>query len=516
MAGDLFRLPNVALFASGTYRGKRWTPGVVRKLAENATGLRALLTPPAVLGHEEEQEWLDRTDLPAGGWVDPGSVKAVPDPDHPGEMILRGDLVNMPAEVAARLSAGEYRYGSAEIYDDFLDDFGKSRGPALRRFALLGGEVPQVKRLGKLPAPVRQGAAVAFADRKPPAQRSVALSFAERTVVDRSSLIKAIQAACPGMSQATIETNTDDALKEWVANLPKPQPQPTNPTGTAGMDRATMIAEMVAAGVPQAELDMLDDAGLQAKYAEWKASQGAANPDAAGDVATMGDAAAMSREELIAELVGAQQDAAALETMSDDDLRKLYTDLGLGTTAETPAAPTGTVAAMSERARRDAAAIARIRADAEVGARQLRQQLHANRVQRVNAFCEQMVAAGKLLPAHVGDYKSPLLSLDDTKPVHKFSDGGRTVSGSALARKMAEIKARAAIVRFGEKVPGGGSADQTTHAAAVRKAEAHADAIPEATWKLTSFKSRGGFVSAFSERAAKTDPAAALREFDIK
>lgn len=513
MAGDLFRLPNVALFASGTYRGKRWAPGVVRKLAENATELRSLLTPPAVLGHEEEQEWLDRTDLPAGGWVDPASVKAVPDPDHPGEMILRGDLVNVPAEVAARLSAGEYRYGSAEIYDDFLDDFGKSRGPALRRFALLGGEVPQVKRLGKLPAPVRQGAAVAFADRKPPAQRSVALSFAERTVVDRAALIKAIQAACPGMSQATIETNTDDALKEWVANLPKPQPQPTNPTGTAGMDRATMIAEMVAAGVPQAELDMLDDAGLQAKYAEWKATQGAANPDAAGDVATMGDAATMSREEIIAELVTAGQDAANLETMSDDDLKKLYTDLGLGATAETPAAAAPAVSPMSERDRRK---VREAVAFSEQAVKQLRAQLHANKVQRVNTFCEQMVAAGKIIPAQKADYTALLLSLDDTKPVHKFSDGGRTVSGSALARKMAEIKARAAIVRFGEKVPGGGSADQTTHAAAVRKAEAHADAIPEATWKLTSFKSRGGFVSAFSERAAKTDPAAALREFDIK
>ena len=422
-------------------------------------------------------------------------------------------------ETAAKIVNREYTRGSAELYQEFLDDFENRYGPAMRRFVILGGEVPQVKRLRPLPMPEPMAAPIVFAELKGPtrfAERPAFLSFAEGAVMDRAALIKVIQAACPGMSQATIETNTDDALKEWVANLPKPQPQPTNPTGTAGMDRATMIAEMVAAGVPQAELDMLDDAGLQAKYAEWKATQGAANPDAAGDVATMGDAAAMSREELIAELVGAQQDAAALETMSDDDLRKLYTDLGLGTTAETPAAPTGTVAAMSERARRDAAAIARIRADAEVGARQLRQQLHANRVQRVNAFCEQMVAAGKLLPAHVGDYKSLLLSLDDTKPVHKFSDGGRTVSGSALARKMAEIKARAAIVRFGEKVPGGGSADQTTHAAAVRKAEAHADAIPEATWKLTSFKSRGGFVSAFSERAAKTDPAAALREFDIK
>jgi len=215
----------------------------------------------------------------------------------------------------------------------------------LRRFALLGGEVPQVKRLGKLPAPVRQSAAVAFAHRRPPAQRSVALSFAERTVLDRPALIKAIQAAMPGMSRATIEANTDDALKEWVANLPTSQPQPTTPTGTPGMDRATMIAEMVAGGVPQAELDMLDEAGLAAKYAEWKASQGApANPDAAGDVAMMGDVATMSREEIVAERTAAGQDAAALESMSDDDRKKLYTDLGLGATAETPAAAEPAVA----------------------------------------------------------------------------------------------------------------------------------------------------------------------------
>lgn len=513
MAGDLFRLPNIALFASGTYRGKRWTPGVVRKLAENATGLRSLLTPPAVLGHEEEQEWLDRTDLPAAGWIDPGSVTAVPDPDNPGEMVLRGDVVNVPAEVAARLSAGEYRFGSAEIYDDFLDDFGKSRGPALRRFALLGGEVPQVKRLGRLPAPVAQTAPVAFADRRPPRQRSVALSFAERTVMDRAALIKAIQAACPGMSQATIETNTDDALKEWVANLPKPQPQPTNPTGTAGMDRATMIAEMVAAGVPQAELDMLDEAGLQAKYAEWNATQGAAATPADAAVAAFADPATMSREELIAELVSAGQDAAALESMSDDDLKKMYADLGLGAVAETPAEPA--VAAMSEAAKRQLRQIAQTAKFAEQYGRQMRSQFHEAKRLRVNAFCEQLVREGRLLPAQVNDYRGLLLGLNADKPVHNFSDGGRVVRGSALDRKMAELKARAPIVRFGEKVAGGGMGDTTTHAAAVRKAEAHADTIPDTAWKLTSFKSRAGFVSAFSERAAKVDPAAALREFSI-
>lgn len=513
----MYRLPNIALFASGTYRGKRWTPGVIRKLAENATGLRSLLTPPAVLGHEEDQEWLDRTDLPAGGWVDPGSVRAVPDPDHPGEMILRGDLVNVPAEVADRLTAGEYRYGSAEIYDDFLDDFGKSRGPALRRFALLGGEVPQVKRLGRLPAPVRQTAPVAFADRPPPAQRSVALSFAERTVMDRAALIKTIQTpgVMPGMSQATLETLTDDQLKELVANLPKPAqptPQPLTPTGTPGMDRATMIAEMVAAGQPQADLDLMDDAALQAAYDAWKAT--AAAPPADAGVAMMGDAAAMSREEIVAELTAAGQDAAALESMSDDDLRKLYTDLGLGATAAAPAEPA--VAAMSETARRQLRQIAETAKFAEQYGRQMKTQLHDAKRQRVNAFCEQMVREGRIIPAQVSDYRGLLLGLDAAKPVHTFSDGARQVRGSALDRKMAEIKARSPIVRFGERLPGGGTADQTTHAAAVRKAEQHADTIPEAAWKLTSFKSRAGFVSAFSERAAKTAPETAMAEFSIK
>ena len=523
MAGDLFRFPACRVFASGFYRGKRWMPADIDQMAENLVGLKHLLTPPAVIGHEEEQEWLDRTDLEAAGWldVDPRTARSVPDADHPGEKVLVADVINVPPEVAKLRREGKIRFGSVEVYDDFTDDFNRHYGKAVRRYALLGGEVPMVKRLGELPMPVPMTAPLAFAERPPKARRPndrvVALSFAERTVLDRPALIKAIQAAMPGMSRATIEANTDDALKEWVANLPTSQPQPTTPTGTPGMDRATMIAEMVAGGVPQAELDMLDEAGLAAKYAEWKASQGApANPDAAGDVAMMGDVATMSREEIVAELTAAGQDAAALESMSDDDLKKLYTDLGLGATAETPAAAEPAVAAMSEAARRQLKQIAQTAKFAEQYGRQMKTQLHDAKRQRVNAFCEQMVREGRILPAQVNDYRGLLLGLDAAKPVHTFSDGGRQVRGSALDRKLAEIKARAPIVRFGERLPGAGVGEQTSHAVAVRKAEQHADTIPAAAWKLTSFGSRQGFVSAFSERATKVDPATALREFDVK
>jgi len=93
---------------------------------------------------------------------------------------------------------------------------------------------------------------------------------------------------------------------------------------------------------------------------------------------------------------------------------------------------------------------------------------------------------------------------------------GHVGGGCGLLVKLAEIKARAPIVRFGERLPGAGVGEQTSHAVAVRKAEQHADTIPAAAWKLTSFGSRQGFVSAFSERATKVDPATALREFDVK
>lgn len=177
----VYRLPGAKLFGSGVYRGQQWTPAMIRKMAENAPRLAKLHCVPAVgIGHDSNDT------AGAEGWIDPHSVRAVADPEHAGEALLTGDLVNVPPSVAEKVRNGSYAFGSAEIYSDFTDDMGRSHGPLLRRFVLLGSHPPQVKRLGRLPMPIEMASPVAFGERRLPAGRYVAMSFAERSVTAMS------------------------------------------------------------------------------------------------------------------------------------------------------------------------------------------------------------------------------------------------------------------------------------------------------------------------------------------
>lgn len=176
----MYRLPNVSLFGSGVYRGQQWPASSIVKMAENAAKLAPkLFVAPAVgIGHDSDI-------TPAAGWILPSSVHAIPDADNPGEQLLRGDVVNVPESVAAQVRSGQYAYGSAEIYSNFVDDFGNSHGPVLRRFVFLGASPPQVKRLGRLPMPEPMATPIAFAERLTgqqlrPRQGLAVLSFADR------------------------------------------------------------------------------------------------------------------------------------------------------------------------------------------------------------------------------------------------------------------------------------------------------------------------------------------------
>jgi hypothetical protein len=63
------RLNRVQVFAAGTHRDKEYTPrdldDMVSNFQRSSTGDRAALRVPGVLGHEEQQELLNRSDLPA-------------------------------------------------------------------------------------------------------------------------------------------------------------------------------------------------------------------------------------------------------------------------------------------------------------------------------------------------------------------------------------------------------------------------------------------------------------------
>ncbi len=543
-----YMLPGVNLFASGTYRGKEWTPAVLRQIVANAKKLgpsgQKLLIPPGVLGHEEDQEWLERTDLPAAGWVDPDTVKLIPDPSYPGEFLIQGDVVNIPPKVKReRFDTGEFRFGSIEIYDDFKDDFGKSYGKAMRRLAFLGGEVPQVKRLGSLPAPVAMTALRQFAERRQGVlirlRHEAGHTFAEAIAVDRNQLMAAVKAGLPNLSNAFLDKLTDDGLAELVKSVPTPeQPQPQQPQAApmmpgmqpdpgmmgamptaqptdpsmefADMSREELVAALTEMGQDPAELEALPDEELQALYDELSAE--AAPPEGGGEVAAMGDPASMPREEMIAELAGAGQDPAALEAMPDEELRALYAQVTGGATAAVPAA--APVVPMSERKPRTVtkeshkllANLTRLNRFAEREGRRLKAASQSNKKRDAESFCEKLISDGKVTPAQSAAFVLPLLlMLDDTTPAHKFSEGGITRRLSAYALKKTQLAKLAPVVRFGERF---GSDSPTSTDAETQKVERFAEQT------FPDNKVRAEYVAKFKAIAAKK-PEFTAREFGV-
>lgn len=504
-----YLLPGVKLFASGEYRGRRWTPADVREMAENAAPLGKLIVPPAAPGHEDDDGWQEfvRTDLPAGGWVYPPSVHAVPDPDpdYPGEMILVGDVVNVPPEMADKIDSGEYRHGSSEIYDDFLDDLGRSRGKTLRKFSYLGGEVPQVKRLGPLPKPVPMAAPLAFSEprRRIKVRReqtgNTVLTFAETDRMDRTQMIAAIQAAMPGISQATLDAMTDDALADLAKNLPTPTAAApaAAPAMFADVPREQMVADLVAAGQDQATLEAMPEDELAALYAEVVGEAPAE---------TFGDPATMTRDELIAELTALGQDASALAAMTDDQLREAYA----AATGTPPVAAAPAPVTMGERNRRKPATVRQ----AVAAAGGILGTLHrmservkaAEKKADIDPLCADLVRRG-FSPAFVREWMRPALErLDNDRPAVTFSEGGRTVRGTAFRAKLAaarQLTPERCFVRFGERAGGAGVSPQTTDAAEAAKVRRFAETLSDAVVKQTGAKTREQFVEKFSELRKK-------------
>jgi hypothetical protein len=138
-------ITGVEIFAAGTHGDRTYShddlDAIVRNFAELSAGETPVLQPPIVLGHDEDQALLARSDLPAAGWV-----KRL----YREGPVLRADLGEVPDAVAALINQRAYRKVSAEIYDDFAHN-DKRFGKTLRRIALLGGGIPVIKTLADIP-----------------------------------------------------------------------------------------------------------------------------------------------------------------------------------------------------------------------------------------------------------------------------------------------------------------------------------------------------------------------------
>jgi hypothetical protein len=440
----------VEVFAAGTHRGRVYSESDLDELVANfdkfgPTGLK-LITPPTVLGHEEDQEFLERSDLPAAGVV---SRLWREGPK------LYADFADVPEPVAGLINARAYRKVSIEHYDrERPFDAGDGRKFSdliLRRVALLGAEVPQVKALADLPIAVfsyadrevavfkapEGGAVFAFAEARPvsdPLAEKVkklprfAQCFADGAL-DRNALLDRIKAALPGVDSATLDGLDDQQLMGLALGCP-PVPESTPADGAAGMqdypDRAAMIADLVAAGGDAAALEAMTDDELKAKYAALKGGQfrdkpvttPATTPPPPAQTQTQAAAFAEQKRKLDAEIAASEAERKRLEA----ERKRAEAD--------------------RKKARHEAAV----------------------------AFCDGLVRDGRMTPADRDAFFLPqLAAADDTDPCHKFSENGREEQVTEYERLRRRLASRPVTVKMGERLRAGGDGQSDEEVEKVQK-----------------------------------------------
>lgn len=472
-------MKRVDLFADGNHRGRPYTEAEIDEIIANfdrfgPKGLN-LLTPPIVLGHEENQaaleKFLDRTDLPAAGVVSRLYKETIEENGKP-VVHLFADVADMPQPVAGLVASKAYRKVSIEHYDaDRPFDAGDGKqypNLILRRVALLGGEIPQVKQLADLPVPVfsyadkivnvwklpANGHCFAFAE-KPTMKLDTKKLFAKTKWakcfadgVDRGMLEEKLKPMFPGVSDWS---GFDDTQLTVLAlgTTAAPAPPEGDPTALADFDRAKAIADLVAAG----------------------------------------------------------EDAAMMEAKSDDELKAMHSTLTGTQYKDKPVAtpnPTPAVAAAFAEQQATLTRLKAATAESEAAAKRATERAKQARKEDVASFCDRLVREGRLIPADREIFEPQLIEANDVEPCHKFADD--TVTAYEKLRR--QLAARPVIVKFGEKIVD----SKDRGASEEKKVQAFAEANAEAI-KRTG-KSPEQFVHAFSE-VRKKDPSMTARKYGI-
>lgn len=159
----LHEIDGVRIFAAGRARGDEWTESEIDAIVRNGNANFDLLKPTVVVGHEEAQPLTDK--LPATHKQNSGEPAFGVVTNLRKEFALaNGERVpflvakfrDVPGWLAGLIKGKAYRTVSAEIYPKPPEGVTNAEGPMLRRVALLGGEMPQIKTLGDLPLPEYQ------------------------------------------------------------------------------------------------------------------------------------------------------------------------------------------------------------------------------------------------------------------------------------------------------------------------------------------------------------------------
>jgi hypothetical protein len=401
--GKLATVRGAEIFEAGTRRGETYTVADLDDMARNFKLARGVIDPPLVTGHDEDQSFLQDSQLPAAGWL----VRV-----YRRGTKLFGDFDGIPRSIARLINARAYKKVSVEIYheDQHPEDTPAAcKGKIVRRVAMLGAELPQVKTLADLPL----------------------AEYSETPAVCR-----------PWRLAGNVDSPTATG-----AGQPRRVTYFAEGVNMAASEATAAMVAAIHAAMPdlsQEFLDSLDDSQL-AMLLSGVSGGGA---DAGGGGADAGATAAaewpegVTRESAIADLVAAGEDQAALDAMSDDEILALWQEKiggGAAPMSETRTAATGrhpliTPRRFAELERRLSVAEGR----AKNADKESRRREKAERERTVNAHCERWLRDGHVLPrevdrtAKVPNLYHRLMQADGVR-VKKFGEASLTEFDALVA-----------------------------------------------------------------------------------
>jgi hypothetical protein len=468
--GADYTLKGVEVFLEGEHRNKTYTSKDLDDLVANFRRLNAAgkLRVPLVIGHEEDQQYLRRSDLPAAGWA----THAYREGDR-----VKMDFDHVPDEVARLFRGKALRGISAEVYDQPPQGC-DGNGKTFRRIAGLGGDQPQIKGLADIPTPERMSeSGRRFASLPLTIRNSHAVRlpdgcyavFSEVAPMDRDALMAKM--AEHGADPAVIGNMPDNHLAHMAEVLDKKE------TGSMGDDHLDKVVG--AYGEDDADIGDLpaDDEGA-AKFRERAAR------------AKRFAERFSARAKRFAEKCG-ESDATpdplkkGLDKMSEQVMRKLIRE-------ELKAGADG--------------AVGRLEKFAE-------DQVKSQKKLAVDALIAELDRAGKVPPREREAERQTLMLLDDSV-VHKFSEGGKTSERTLFDHHVARLKARPS--KFGEHFGGGtnGNGNGGDDSVEVEKVERFSETPLFAKALDAAGKTPQQYVDGF-KAARKANPALTAEQYGV-
>lgn len=413
---------------------------------------------PLVIGHSEDQEWLQDSGLPAWGWV----TDLYRDDD-----LLRLDVGDLAKEIADLIRARRYATVSVEFYDDPPGTC-PGEGLTLRRVAILGGDLPQVKGLASIPMPdgssirgleafqageqrgklytgadldaaVRNFRALSMPNGKPPRGARFSERFAPSP---RARLRLAEVVSLPGGFAAFSE----------VRSMPEMMTAPGQKDAAAAPDRDAHLQKLAEHGMDMAAVDertpdhtlaemvRVCDSKDQPHEMDEEEEKWAAPKDDEEKQAF--------REKWKRYAEVCSRRLARYSEDGDDVLKKVGEEEGAHKMSEDKLVRR-VLAALAKEGKGQLAELQRFH----------EQTVAAERKRSVEAFCEQQAQAGRLLPIEYrpksqggpgGPIFEQLMRADAREKVVKFSERGKTLTLTEIEAQMKAIEQRP--TRFGELV----------------------------------------------------------------